>query len=90
MYPHLAASWLRYDIFNHLSVKLYLKVLLAIFCYYFVLMEIFFCTFRELGTSIFALNDINKRKYGVSKLGFISYDYVVTLYVEQEILTDKF
>ena len=29
----------------------------------------------ELGTSIFELNNINKRKYGVSKLGFISYDY---------------
>ena len=32
--PHLTASWLRSAIFHHLSVKLSLKVLLAIFCYY--------------------------------------------------------
>ena len=36
------------------------------------LKKIFFYTFRELGTSIFALNNINERKHGVSKLGFIS------------------
>ena len=35
---------------------------------------IFFCSFIELGTSFFALNNINKRKHGISKLGFISYD----------------
>ena len=39
------------------------------------LKKIFFYTFRELGTSIFALNNINERKHGVSKLGFISSDY---------------
>ena len=39
------------------------------------LKKIFFHTFRELGTSNFALNNINKRKHGVSKLGFISCDY---------------
>ena len=32
--PHLTASWLRSAIFHHLKVKLSLKVLLAIFCYY--------------------------------------------------------
>ena len=31
---------------------------------------------RELGTTIFALNNISKRKHDVSKVGFISYDYV--------------
>lgn len=32
-------------------------------------------TFRVLGTSIYALNNINRKKNGVSKLGFISYNH---------------
>ena len=42
--PHLTASWLRSAIFHHLNVKLGVKVWLAIFCYYFVLTEIFFAS----------------------------------------------
>ena len=30
---------------------------------------------RALRTSIFAMNNISKRKHGASKLGFLSYDY---------------
>ena len=41
-----------------------------------IIIIIIICTLRELGTSIFALNNINKRKYGVSKLGIIFYDYL--------------
>ena len=40
--PRLTAPWLRSTIFHHLSVKLSLAVLLAKFCYCFVLTEIFF------------------------------------------------
>ena len=63
------------DISRHSSVESSLKVLLAIFCCYFVFAEFFLCTFRELGTSIFTMNNINKRKHGISKLEFISYVY---------------
>ena len=63
--PHLAATYLRSDIFNHLNVSL------VIFCYYFVLTEIFVLHFLT------TRNNINKKQHGVSKLGFISYDYVL-------------
>ena len=49
-----------------------------VFCHYFVLTENLFCTFRELGTSIFTWNNIKKRKHSIAKLGFISYDYDIT------------
>ena len=39
----------------------------------FNLAEIFFG-----GTIIFALNNINNRNHSVAKLGFTSYDYVLT------------
>ena len=49
------------------------------FCWLFIDGKLFFCTFRHLGTSILVLNNINKRKHGVSKLEFISSDYVFFL-----------
>ena len=63
--PHLAATYLRSDIFNHLNVSL------VMFCYYFGLTEIFVLHFLT------TRNNINKKQHGVSKLGFISYDYVL-------------
>ena len=44
--------------------------------------EVLFCTFRGLGTSIFTLNNINKRNRRASKLGFFSYDYGKTYSTE--------
>ena len=49
--------------FHHLSVKLSLKILLAIFCYSNFVLTDSFCTFRELGTSIFALNNKQKKTW---------------------------
>ena len=57
--PYLIETQLRFDIFHYLRVKLSIKLL----CYILLLLCFdghFFCTFRELGTSIFAINDIEK------------------------------